>query len=151
MSEAGFFAVGVYHPKTEQNIGTLWRTAYQLGAAFIFTIGRRYQQQASDTCKTWRHVPLFHYQSVADFDAHRPFDAPLIGIEMGGRALGNFCHPRQGIYLLGAEDHGLPSEVMLRCQYIVSLGAVRMPSFNVAVAGSIVLYHRYEQRREEGR
>ena len=34
-----YFEIGVYHPKKEVNIGTLWRTAYQLGASVIFTIG----------------------------------------------------------------------------------------------------------------
>lgn len=34
-----YFAIGIYHPKTEMNMGTLWRSAYQLGASYIFTIG----------------------------------------------------------------------------------------------------------------
>ena len=38
-SDAGFFAVGVYNSKSAENVGTLWRSAFQLGAAYIFTIG----------------------------------------------------------------------------------------------------------------
>ena len=38
-SDAGFFAVGVYNSKSADNVGTLWRSAFQLGAAYIFTIG----------------------------------------------------------------------------------------------------------------
>lgn len=33
ISNRGYFEIGVYHPKTPMNVGTLWRSAYQLGAA----------------------------------------------------------------------------------------------------------------------
>ncbi len=138
----GFFEIGIFHNKTEENIGTLWRSAYQLGAAGIFTIGRRYSTQCSDTYKTWRHIPLRHYNDFGDFNNHRVFDVPLIGIEMGGTNLKEFDHPQRAIYLLGAEDHGLPNDVLEQCQYCVSLSSIRQPSFNVAVAGSIVMYDR---------
>ena len=137
-----YFEIGIYHTKTEANIGTLWRTAYQLGAAGIFTIGRRYERQSSDTPKTPRHIPLRHYLTLDEFKANRPDGAVLVGIEMGGVPLRQFTHPKQAIYLLGAEDHGLPPEVFDYCNCIVSLEAVAMASYNVAVAGSIVLYHR---------
>ena len=103
----GYFEIGIYHTKTEINVGTLWRSAYQLGAAGIFTIGRRYKSQASDTPKTWRHIPMRHYTDFDDFSCHRPMDAVLIGIEMGGDLLHTCRHPQQAIYLLGAEDSGL--------------------------------------------
>ena len=49
----GYFAIGVYHPKNHLNIGTLWRTANILKAAFIFTVGARYKRfQCSDTLNT---------------------------------------------------------------------------------------------------
>lgn len=138
----GFFEVGVFHAKTEQNIGTLWRSAYQLGAAGLFVIGRRYRRQASDTLNAMRHVPLREYLTLEEMLAHRPVRAVLIGIEMGGVPLAQFVHPPQAIYLLGSEDHGLPPEVLDRCNCVVSLEAVGRLSYNVAVAGSIVLYHR---------
>ena len=59
---------------------------------------------------------------------------------MGGVPLREFEHPRQAIYILGAEDHGLPPKVIRQCQHVVSLEAVRAPSFNVAVSGSLVMY-----------
>ena len=138
----GYFEVGVYCPKTETNVGTLWRSAFQLGAAGIFTIGRRYRQQASDTPKTPRHVPLRHFESFDQWASSRPHGAMLVGVEMGGRALEDFTHPMQAVYLLGAEDHGLPPQILERCDRVVSLSAVRTESYNVAVAGSLVMYHR---------
>lgn len=137
-----YFEIGIFHTKTEQNIGTLWRSAYQLGAAGVFTIGKRYKKQHSDTAKTTTNIPLRHFETFDDFLAQRPVGALLVGVEMGGTYLPNFGHPRQAIYLLGAEDHGLPPSIIEQCNMIVSLQALGEPSYNVAVAGSIVMYHR---------
>ena len=57
----GYFAIGIYESKTETNIGTLWRSAYNFGADFIFTIGKRYKKEPSDTTKSERHIPLYGY------------------------------------------------------------------------------------------
>ena len=138
----GYFEIGVYHAKTETNIGTLWRPAYQLRAAGLSTIGRRYRKQASDTPKTFRHVPLRHFNDFEQWAETRPHGALLVGVEMGGKLLEEFTHPPQAVYLLGAEDHGLPPQVVDRCDHVVSLSAVRTASYNVAVAGSLVIYHR---------
>jgi tRNA G18 (ribose-2'-O)-methylase SpoU len=75
-------------------------------------------------------------------------DCPLIGVEMGGTALTEFRHPERAIYLLGAEDHGLPKPVRDKCQSIVSLQSINQESYNVAVAGSLVMYHRRAARNE---
>ncbi len=138
----GYFEVGVYHPKTETNIGTLWRSANQLGASGIFTIGARYHKQSSDTLKAWRHIPLRCYETIEQFLSVRPYDCLLIGIEMGGIALDQWEHPERAIYLLGAEDHGLPEEIQKMCNKVISLRSINTASFNVAVAGSIVMYDR---------
>ena len=68
--------------------------------------------------------------------------AQLVGIEMGGTPLAGFRHPSQALYLLGSEDNGLPARVLEKCNAVIALEAVRQVSFNVAVTGSIVMYHR---------
>lgn len=138
----GYFAIGIFHTKTPQNIGTLWRSAQNFGAAFIFTIGRRYDKQSSDTCSTPRHVPLFHYDDFDHFKKSRPFDCPLIGVEQADNSsdLIGFCHPEKAVYLLGAEDHGLSRTVLQGCQRIIHISSPMC--LNVAVAGSIVMYDR---------
>lgn len=138
----GYFEIGIYHTKTEMNVGTLLRSAHQLGAAGIFTIGRRYKQMASDTTHAARHIPVRHYETFDEFKVNRPVGATLIGVEMGGIPLSSFAHPESCVYLLGAEDHGLPPEVVAYCNRIVSLESVGPLSYNVAVAGSIVMCHR---------
>ena len=138
----GYFEIGIYHVKTEANLGTLWRSAYQLGAAGIFVIGRRFQKQASDTTKAWRHIPLREYNDFNHFLNCRPYSCVLVGVEMGGRSLKNYHHPDRAIYLLGAEDHGIPASICLQCQDIIGLESIRTESYNVAVAGAIVMHHR---------
>lgn len=137
-----YYAIGIEHTKTEMNVGTLWRSADLMGASFVFTIGRRYKRQASDTMHSWKRIPLFHYDDFNDFYDHIPHDCMLIGVELDERAipLAKHAHPRRAIYLLGAEDNGLSKEARMRCHQLVQLPG--RASMNVAVAGSIVAYDR---------
>jgi tRNA G18 (ribose-2'-O)-methylase SpoU len=145
----GYFEIGIYHTKKEVNVGTLWRSAYLLGATGIFTIGKRYQRQASDTPNTTLHIPLRQHLAFEEFLVNMPTGAILVGIEMNGKPLKEFSHPERAVYLLGAEDHGLPNAVMERCKQLVSIESVRPQSFNVAVAGSIVMYDRLIKRQQQ--
>lgn len=138
----GYFEIGIYNCKTEANLGTLWRSAYQLGAAGIFTIGSRYRGQSSDCFRAYKHIPLREYDDFNQFENNKPKDCVLVGIEMGGKKLSSYTHPPRAIYLLGAEDHGLPPDIIAKCDKTISLEHIRVASFNVAVAGSIVLYDR---------
>lgn len=146
MSE--FFAIGIEHTKTHQNVGTLWRSADLFGAAFMFTVGARYRRQSSDTMKSWRSIPLFHFETVDDLHAHLPYDCMLIGVELDEKAqpLEDFSHPKRCVYLLGAEDHGLTKEALVRSHRLVRLPGRH--SMNVSVAGSIVLYDRANKARK---
>jgi len=141
----GYFGMGVYHPKTTENIGTLWRSAHNLGADFIFTIGRRYKKQASDTTKASRHVPLYEYESIEDFKKHLPNGCQVVFVEQaeGAHDLRNFHHPESCAYVLGAEDYGVPEDMMRGYPKV----AIDSPlCLNVAVAGSIVMYDRTLKR-----
>ncbi len=140
----GFFAIGVFHAKKEENVGTLLRTAQAFGAAFTFTIGRRYERQAADVGKSFRHVPLFHFKDYDELSHHLPYRCPLIAVENGGDSspLPEFKHPVSAVYLLGAEDHGLPSLILQRSYEVVEIPGGKH-CLNVATAGSIVMYDRY--------
>lgn len=144
-SPRGYFGIGIINGKTKANIGTLWRSATLYDAAFIFTIGRRYKRQASDTPHTPRHTPLFEFDTVDDLLRHLPYSCPLVGVELDPRAvpLTEFKHPERACYLLGAEDHGLSPSVTDRCHHIVQVETAQPQSMNVAVAGSLVLHSRY--------
>lgn len=142
MKQKGYFGIGCIGMKTADNYGTLFRTAQIMGADFIFLIGTRFKKQASDTMKSWKHLPLFEYDTFADFNKHRPYDCRLVGVELTESSIPikDYKHPKQACYLLGAEDNGLTKEAIEACQEIIILPGER--SMNVAVAGSIVLYDR---------
>jgi len=122
-------------------MGTLWRSAYLIGADFIFTIGHRYKHQPTDTLKSTRHVPLFNFPDWEVFKKSIPESAEIVIIEQGGELLQTFNHPQQAVYVLGSEDKGIPPE-LLRGNRVAEIESTRVSSYNVAVAGSIVLHDR---------
>ena len=141
----GYCGIGILYHKRGYNLGTLWRSAYILGASFIFTIGTKYKKQTSDVMKTWARIPLFHYDNFETFRKNLPYDCRLIAVELSDNAtpLKDFEHPKRAIYLLGAEDNGLPEKVLEQCHEIIQLPGSH--SLNVAVTGSIVLNDRVEK------
>jgi tRNA G18 (ribose-2'-O)-methylase SpoU len=144
----GYFGIGIMHGKTEQNIGTLYRSAAIFGADFIFTVGKRYERQCSDTAKTHRHIPLYHFRTLDDLRDHLPYGCRLIGVELDPKArpLNNYVHPLQACYLLGAEDYGLTKDERAACHSLIQLPGDF--SLNVSVAGSIVMYDRTTKMAE---
>jgi tRNA G18 (ribose-2'-O)-methylase SpoU len=144
-AQRGFFGIGIENTKTEMNIGTLWRTAHIMGASFIFTIGKRYKKQATDTMKSWRTIPLYNYPDFESFYQTLPYDCQLVGVELDEKSIpvASFEHPQRCVYLLGAEDHGLTNTALNKCHKLVQLpGDYCM---NVAVAGSIILFDRIQK------
>ena len=66
----------------------------------------------------------------------------MIAVELADNSvpLERFVHPERCVYLLGAEDYGLPESVLCRCRDTVQL--IGDYCMNVATAGSIVMYDR---------
>lgn len=138
----GYFGIALYRPKTEVNVGTLLRTAQILGASFIHTIGARYRRQPGDVLNAPLHVPLYHHDDFATFRAALPDNCALVAVELAPDAiqLHRHRHHDRCCYLLGAEDNGIPADILARCNRTLVLPGER--SMNLAVAGSIVLYDR---------
>ncbi|MFT4601716.1 MAG: tRNA G18 (ribose-2'-O)-methylase SpoU, partial [Arenicella sp.] len=142
LKEEQFFGIGVYQPKTTHNIGTLWRSAYILGAQYIFMVGGKYNGQTSDTQKAWSRIPFFKYDDFDHMYNSLPHSTQLVGAELceNSTPIRNFAHPQRAAYLLGAEDNGLPQKVIERCHKLVQLPG--LTSLNVSVSGSILMYDR---------
>jgi len=142
ITKKGYCAIGVFRGKTYHNIGTLWRSAFVLGASYIFSVESKYKKQSSDVVKAWSRIPLFHYSSFEELLKNIPYDCRLVGVEIDDRAefLHGFKHPKRAIYLLGAEDSGLPEYVREKCHFLIKLPG--NSSLNVGVTGSIVLHDR---------
>lgn len=140
--EERYFGIGIYRPKTEENIGTLWRTAFIYGASFIFVVDAKYKRKSTDILKVWSKIPLFQFETMDAFLSTVPYSCKLIGVEMGNDSIpiSRYKHPDRAIYLLGSEDNGLPDILKNKCYELICLpGEI---SLNVAVAGSITIFDR---------
>lgn len=140
----GFFKIGIYQPKTADNVGTLIRSAYSFGASEVFVIGERYTKQPS-AVKLERHIPVVSYANITDFTKALPTDIEIVCIEMSGRAgmLVDFKHPDRTVYILGSEDDGLPGFIVDGEKIVQIEGDYCL---NVATAGSIVMWDRVQKR-----
>ena len=147
--QGGFFGIGIFHGKSQHNLGTLWRSAYQLGASFAYVIGTRFKRETSDTSRSWREIPCFEYEDFNAFAKHSPYGAVWVAVEMGGTPLEEFEHPPCCIYILGSEDNGLNTTILRACRHHVALpvSGGRLPSYNVAVSGAMIMYDREAKRR----
>jgi tRNA G18 (ribose-2'-O)-methylase SpoU len=114
-----------------------------LGAAFLFTVGRRYRHQATDTVKAPRNVPLYEYADLEEMRDGLPRGCRLVGLEFphdGAVPLPRLCHPAQAAYLLGGEDCGLSEKALSLCSYVTHIPG--RFCLNVAVAGTVAMYDR---------
>lgn len=144
----GYFGIGIENCKTTSNIGTLWRSAYNLGASFIFTVGKRYRHQCSDTTRADKHIPFYEYDTLEEFTRHVPVGSLVIGVEYPhARAvpIQTMCHPERAVYLLGAEDRGLSQEAIAECDSLIYIPTKQC--LNVSVAGSLIMYDRQMKTR----
>lgn len=146
-SSRGWFAIGILFPKFMPNAGCLLRTAYNFGANYAFTIGNRYKRSVSDTVHTAKHISVHNYSDFSDFLKHRPNNSEIVGIELTDTAfpIERMVYPKNGtIFVLGAEDLGIPTEYHKHFDSFVKLpGKI---SLNQAVAGSIVMYDYINKR-----
>jgi tRNA G18 (ribose-2'-O)-methylase SpoU len=142
-TKRGYYGVVIFQPKFEVNVGTLHRSAFNFGASFLVVIGRRHKAQSSDTVKSFKHIPLFEYPSWEAFkEGGVPKDCRLVSVEQWeqSKPLETFEHPERCIYVLGAEDDGLPGKILHDCHLSVEIDSPYC--LNMSVAGSIVLYDR---------
>ena len=140
--DRGYVGIGIARNKYEVNTGTLIRSARLFGADYVFTVGARYRPQASAVGHD-KHIPIVHYPDEATFLDSRPRNAALVAIENtpGATTLPRYTHPERAVYVLGAEDSGVPRPIMRAADATVTIPGLDY-SLNVSTAGSIVLYDR---------
>lgn len=138
--------IGILYPQHDENMGTLWRSALIFGVDFIFTIGKKFIKQTSDVYESYKSIPCFYYSNFEDFYAHLPYNCRLIGVEMCEKAqsIEKYKHLAHCVYLLGSEHTGIPHSVLEKCHEIIQLPK---GNYNVAMAGTIVLYDRYLKKQ----
>jgi tRNA (guanosine-2'-O-)-methyltransferase len=142
----GYFGIGVWGPKYTCNIGGLVRSADCFSADFVFTIGRRYEDQASDVSKAARNMPVMFFRDVDEFISvtvnPNTARADIVAVEItdDARDLVTFVHPERAIYLLGGEDRTLPQHIIDRCNSVVKINTKYC--LNLASAATVVMYDR---------
>lgn len=73
-----------------------------------------------------------------------PYDCRIIFVEQsdGAVSLPSFVHFERAVYVLGAEDGGIPLDIMDAYPRYQRLAIDTAYCLNVAVAGSIIMYDR---------
>lgn len=139
-----YFGIGIRQPKHDENVGTLMRAALSFGASYVFTVGRKYYRQATDTTHATKQIPYIHFKSDDDFLEHIPQNCRIVCVENTQQAhsIKNFVHPRNAIYLLGSEVSGLPKRFTDKFYTIILPGQY---CHNVSLAGGMVMFDRVQK------
>lgn len=147
----GYFGIGIYSPKTPENVGSLMRSASVFGADFTFMVGPHRVNHPTDTTKYWKHNPHWRFSTGTAFFGSLPHGAPVVAMELTDDAvsLTDFVHPERAVYLLGSEDNGLPPEILKRVHHVIRIPSFSKYSMNVAVAGAVVMHDRFRKGVKE--
>jgi len=147
-------AIAGWNTSKEHNVGSLVRTAHAVAAEEVVLVGdREWNVEAARTAELYTTVTR-----VADLEAFRSHLADrlwnLVAVEIDDRAVNLFEaeYPDRPCFLLGAEVGGVPEPLLREAALVVQIpqwGLV--PSLNLAVAGSIVLYDYMARLYRSGR
>ena len=132
----GYWGIAFFEPKFEANIGTAIRSAHCFGANFIALIGKRFAKTPTDTMATERHLPIYEYKNLKDFETHLPVGCEIVVIECDGKDIREFKHPDRAVYLIGGEDRNVPKLDAERLRFPTS------HCVNMAMAATLVSYDR---------
>lgn len=147
-------AIAAWNITKEHNVGSLVRTAHAVAAEEVLLIGEReWNIEAARTAELYTTVT-----QVPDAEAFRRHledrELQLVAVELDDRAVNLFDaeYPERPCFLLGAELGGIPPELLDDAKLVVQIpqwGLV--PSLNLAVAGSVVLYDFLAKQRHSNR
>ena len=139
----GYFGIGVEGISKAMNVGTLFRSAHAFDASFVFTVAANYNRtegNRSDTSDTAKSVPFYSFPDVDSLLLPKACDLVAVELLEDAVDLPSFRHPRNAAYILGAERHGVSTEMLERCDY-----SIKIPmkfSINLGIAGALVMYDR---------
>lgn len=147
-------AIAAWNITKEHNVGSLVRTAHAVAAEEVLLIGERdWNVEAARTAELFTTVT-----QVPDANAFRRHledrEYTLVAVELDDRAVNLFDaeYPERPCFLLGAELGGVPPDLLDDAELVVQIpqwGLV--PSLNLAVAGSVVLYDFLAKRQRANR
>jgi tRNA G18 (ribose-2'-O)-methylase SpoU len=148
------FAIAAWNISKDHNVGSLVRTAHATAASELLLVGEReWNVEAARTAELYTTiVHLADAEAFLSRLAERTWN--LVAVELDDRAVNIFeaDYPDRPCFLLGAELGGIPETLIERASLVVQIpqwGLV--PSLNLAVAGSIVLYDYLSKLHRLGR
>jgi tRNA G18 (ribose-2'-O)-methylase SpoU len=147
-------AIAAWNITKEHNVGSLVRTAHAAAVEEVVLVGEReWNVEAARTSELYTTVTQL--SDVAAFRRYREEKGwNLVAVELDARAVNLFDaeYPERPCFLLGSELGGVPADLLDEASLVVQIpqwGLV--PSLNLAVAGSIVLYDFLGKRHRSGR
>jgi tRNA G18 (ribose-2'-O)-methylase SpoU len=147
------FAVAAWNISKEYNVGSLVRTAHATAAAEVLLVGDRdWNVEAARTSELY--TSIIHLADTEAFQAHLEASRwQLVAVELHHRAVSLFDaeYPDRPCFLVGAELGGVPDALLARAAAVVQIpqwGLV--PSLNLAVAGSLVVYDYLAKLHRKG-
>lgn len=143
----GYAAIGLYHPKCNENVGSVLRAVGCFGAGMVAVEGQRYTVACTDTTKMYKHVPLL----TGELRSLIPFDCVPVAVDLveGASSLHSYTHPERAFYVFGPEDGTLGKSVLGWCRDVIYVPTVGC--LNLAGTVNIVLYDRQKKRAREER
>lgn len=134
--------IGLYNPKSPENVGSVMRAAGCYQAAAVRFTGERFSRAVkyqTDTKNRHSTIPLTHVTDLLD---DLPEDVKVVCVEFaeGATLLPEFSHPEHAIYVFGPEDGSLPQALIDAADHVVFV-----PTFgcmNLAASVNVVLYDR---------
>ena len=138
----GYACIGLFNPKTPENVGSVMRAAGCYGAHSVFYTGKRYalaKQFCTDTNNKHLDIPLI---SAEDLQSIVPLDCVPVAVELakGAKSLVDYKHPPRAFYIFGPEDNSLKKHITDFCRdtiYVPTNGCM-----NLAATVNVILYDR---------
>ena len=138
----GFCCIGLFNPKTPENVGSVLRAAGCYGVNSVFYTGVRYDRAkefVTDTKKVHQKIPLI---GIEDLQSVIPLGCTPVAVELvkGARPLPEYTHPERAFYIFGPEDGTLDKTIRAWCADVVYIPTVGC--MNLAATVNVVLYDR---------
>ncbi len=148
------FALAAWQISKEHNVGSLVRTAHATACSQVILTGEReWNTEAARTAEAFTDIVHLAAEPTLLLDHIATRGWQPVAIELHPRAVSLFdaVYPVRPCFILGAELGGLPDELLEACDPVIQIpqwGLV--PSLNLAVAGSIVVYDYLQQLARTG-
>jgi tRNA(Leu) C34 or U34 (ribose-2'-O)-methylase TrmL len=133
------FCVGLDNAKNAINVGHALRACHAYGAAMLAVSGTRDVRSPTDVSSAYKEIPLVR---CGDLHSVIPFGCVPVAVELVPHAenLVTFVHPKNAIYIFGAEDNTLGSRVLAYCKHVVYVPT--SICMNLSACVNVVLYDR---------